>query len=999
MEKEESKQKDNKKKINTKELKESDNVKWLSELSKKSIKVAGGKGANLAEMYNSKFPVPPAFIVTAQAYKYFIENSGLKQKIHDRLAKINIDNAKELREKAKEIQNLIKEVEIPSDLRKEIIECYDILGAENVKDATEGALAILKSAKEPVFVAVRSSATTEDLADASFAGQQETFLNIKGNNDVINAVRDVWASLFTARAIYYRQKKGFPHEKSLIAVIVQKMVNSDKSGVVFTKDPVKGTENVIVEAIFGLGEGIVSGKVLPDQYIVSRDLEILDKKTANKKTAIIRRGSGENQTVKLTENKSKQQVLTTGQIKEIANQGIRLEEHYDKPQDIEFAIENDELYIVQTRPITTLEMKDEQENVEGKIILNGLPASPGVAAGKVKIIESMDDLDKIKKGDVLVTKMTNPDMVVDMQKCDAIITDEGGATSHAAIVSREMGIPCVVGTEKATQTLKDGQKVTVDGRNGKIYEGETGQEKKAEIKPIVKTKTKIKVILDLPHFADRAAKTKSKAVGLLRLEGIIAESGKHPLLFLKNKNLEDYRDLIAKGIEKIAKNFQEVWIRTSDIRSDEYKNLEGAPKEAEINPMLGFHGIRFSLKNTGILEAELEAIKMLAEKYPDKKFGLMFPQVISVKEVKQTKKIFEKYDRDNLRFGIMVETPAACEIIEQLCNEGIEFISFGTNDLTQYTLAVDRGNEDIQELYNEMHPAVLSQIKKVIKICKENNVETSICGQAASKRDMVKFLVRQGIDSISVNADAAYELSIFIHGLEEDIKNPSEFREQEHENKEEQKKHYQQQTSEQTQEQEHEQKQTENQEWVNVNEQKKTDKDENYEDKEKKDELIPDEFPDTDIGFDVFSPKQELKNMYGNEQKSIEQQEERKEEQTQEHEQKSEERIQEKQEHEKQGFIQKAEEFGEKAIHQAEEVAHNAVGKVEHAFENISHHHKEKIEQKQHERDESSVDEEAQQEIMAQEKNKESTQSEENKEDNKNNEDNDEDGDKYLDIF
>ncbi len=739
-------------------------VKWLFELSNKDVSIAGGKGASLAEMYNAKFPVPPAFIVTAQAFERFI--SPIKQKIEKTLDETDVNNTSQLNENSKKIRELIEKQEMPKKMKEEILESYETLGVEKKDfENSKNVLNILNEGKE-VFVAVRSSATTEDLASASFAGQQETLLNVRGEEELIRAIKKCFSSLYTARAIYYREKKGFEHTKALLAVVVQKMINSKKSGVMFTRNPIKDDNNILIEAVFGLGEGIVSGKINPDSYLVSRELEILDKKIGYKKKALVRNDSGKTDEIILTEEKSKEQVLTDTEIKNIADYGLQIEKHYKKPQDIEFAID-DGIYIVQSRPITTT--AKETRKVEGKVLLQGIAASPGIASGKVKIVKKMSDLDKIQKGDILVTEMTNPDMVVTMQKSDAIITDEGGSTSHAAIVSREMGIPCVVGTKQATSLLKDGQIVTVDGGSGKVYEGVVGKEEKKEILPIIKTKTKIKVILDLPDFAERAALTKCEGVGLLRLEGIIAESGKHPLMFLIEKRMEAYTELLKKGIEKIAEHFSSVWIRSSDIRTDEFRNLQGSPKEVEINPMLGFHGIRFSLRNKEILEAEILAVKKVAEKFKEKEFGIMFPQVISTDEVKEAKKVFEKFKRENIKMGIMVETPAACQIIPELCDEGINFISFGTNDLTQYTLAVDRGNENVQDLYNEMHPAVLRQIKRVIKICKEKNVETSICGQAASRPEMVKFLVKQGIDSISVNADAAFEISKIVQQVEEEL--------------------------------------------------------------------------------------------------------------------------------------------------------------------------------------------------------------------------------------
>src|SRR3989344_5879348 len=749
-----------------------DFVKWFSELDKDSIKTAGGKGANLAEIYNLGVAVPPGFVVTAQAYDYFIKKAKIDKKIKELLEKIDYENTKQLDEITALIRASIENSNLPKELEEEILESYDDLSAADINIPKGSALDILNVASEPVFVAVRSSATAEDLADASFAGQQDTYLNIKGEKDLLLNIKKCFASLFTSRATYYRNKKGFKHEETSLAVVVQKMINSDKSGVIFSKDPSYKNDNIIIEAVWGLGEGIVSGRITPDKYVVSEELEIIDKKISEKKEAITRDSSGNQEIVKLREEKAKHQALKEQEIKKLAEMALRLEEHYHKPQDIEFAIEGDEIYIVQTRPITTIGKRIEKAGlteIKGESILSGLAASPGIGVGIVKIIADLKDLDKISKGDILVTKMTNPDMVVTMQKCSAIITDEGGLTAHAAIVSREMGIPCVVGTQEATKKLKDGEVITVDGYTGKIYLGKLAETEKKEVLPVTaKTKTQIKVIVDLPTYAERAAKTGIKKVGLTRIEGIIAESGKHPNYFLKQGKINDYEEVIFKGIKGIADYFEEIWVRTSDIRSDEYQNLEGAPEEIEANPMLGMHGIRFGIKNPKILRAELMALKRVAE-LRKTKIGIMMPQLILLEEVQKVKEILKEINFREAKLGVMIETPAAVQIIKEIVEDGIDFISFGTNDLTQYMLAIDRGNKDVQHLYDEMHPAVLYQLAYVIRVCRKNHVETSICGQAGSKKEMVKFLVEQGISSISVNADAAKEISDYIAEIEKDL--------------------------------------------------------------------------------------------------------------------------------------------------------------------------------------------------------------------------------------
>lgn len=743
-------------------------IAWLPEISKADVPLAGGKGANLGEMYNSGFPVPPAFIVTTNAHHYFMEATGLKEKINHLLSKIDIQDTKQLTEKAKEVREMVIETKMPEDLKQEIIEAYDNFNVDlNEMKGAPDALAIMKTARDSIFVAVRSSATAEDLTEASFAGQQDSFINVKGNDELIQKVKAVFASAFTARAIYYRLKKGFDAYVG-IAAVVQRMINSDKSGVMFSRDPVK-QEHILIEAVFGQGEGIVSGRIKPDSYVVSNDFDIVSESVSEKKIAIVRDSSGITKSVTLSPEKAKQKVLKTFEVKQLAEYAVKLEQHYGHPQDIEFAMEDGAIFIVQTRAVTTLIDKRGDAELSGKILVSGLGASPGVGSGPVRIIRLMEDLDKIKQGDVLVTQMTNPDMVVSMQKASAIVTDEGGVTAHAAIVSREMGIPAVVGTDNATSILEDGQEVTVDGTNGKVYLGKA-ENRKVEVLPVVETKTKIKVLVDLPEFAERAAKTKAYGVGLVRMEGIIATNGKHPLYYEDNEKIDEYQAMLKKGFEKIAENFigKEIWVRTSDIRSDEYANLEGAPKEIERNPMLGLHGIRFSLKHPKIFKAELLAIKELADK--GHKFGVMFPQIISLEEVKAAKKILEELEmmgNPNIKWGLMIETPAAVILIKDFCQQGINFISFGTNDLTQYTLAIDRGNDAVQYLYDETGWAVLKQLSKVIRECKQFKVETSICGQAASKKEMVEFLVGQGIDSLSVNADAAREVSELVKQLED----------------------------------------------------------------------------------------------------------------------------------------------------------------------------------------------------------------------------------------
>lgn len=756
-------------------------VTWFKDLHKDSINIAGGKGANLGEMANLNLPIPNGFAVNAQTYKKYLDKTKIQDRILELLKDLDIENNNKLQATAKQIQQLVVSTPIPEEIAEEIIDNYELLGA-NKKKAHD-----LIEANE-VFVAVRSSATAEDLPEASFAGQQATYLNIKGKKNVVAAVLACWASLFTARAIYYRQKNHFDHDKVLISAIVQKMVNSEQSGVMFTINPSTNQENqIVIEAIFGLGEMIVGGEVNPDLYIVDKNTkEIIKLEVRKKEKGMFRNEQGQNEKQLIPLKEQITQVIPDTQIRELARLGKKIENHYGEPQDIEWAIEGNKIFIVQSRAVTTFKKnicKEDRpciEEEDGKILLKGETASAGVYVGKVKIVHNPSELGKIEKGDILVTKMTTPDMVPAMQRAGAIITDEGGMTCHAAIVSREMGTPCIVGTEYATATLKDGEMVTVHASRGIVYEGKIAvKEKEKPAKPKtekkIETKVNVKVIIDLPNLAEKVAATEADGVGLTRLEIMIAEGGIHPAEYVRQNRIPDYVELLKNGMRKIAQAFhpRPVWFRCSDMRSDEYRNLEGGDQEPkETDPMIGWHAIRRLLDEPQILKAEFQAMKELHDE-DLKNVGVMIPFVIRTEELKKAKEIMRKLGLEpvkNIEFGIMVETPAACWIIEDLCKEGISFVSFGTNDLTQLTLGIDRNNQKIAKLFDEMHPAVLGEIAKVIKVCRQYNVKTSICGQAGSRPEMAEFLVKHGIDSISANGDAVHQVRKVVAEAEEKIK-------------------------------------------------------------------------------------------------------------------------------------------------------------------------------------------------------------------------------------
>ena len=734
-----------------------DAVVWLEEVGKNDLSVVGGKGASLGEMINIGVPVPGGFAVTAQAFRDFINRAGISKKLFEAL-KVDVNEETQLHRAEETAKKLIMEAKVPEDIEKAIKSRYEEM---------------CKREGEQVFVAVRSSATAEDLPDASFAGQQETYLNTRGAEDVFNAVRKCWASLYGARAIFYRVEQGFEHDKVNLSAIVQKMVDSEKSGVMFSSQPSTGEPLVVIESAWGLGESVVSGSVSPDNFVVDRKTKnIVSKYIATKEIMIIRDPKTQKTvTINVPAEKKDAVVLTDSEAIELAKYAEILEKHYGIPQDIEWGVEKNKIYILQSRPITTINngKKTEAATEEsGKVLLRGLGAAPGVATGIVRSIASGRELDKVKQGDIMVTKMTMPDMVPGMKRAGAIVTDEGGMACHAAIVSRELGCPAVVGTKKATSLLKDGMEITVDGGKGIVYEGRVALAAPAKpasaasgggvvfTKPI--TATEIKVNVSEPDRAQAAADTMADGVGLLRIEHMILGLGKTPNWYIKNGKTEEYINELVKGIKVVADAFypKPVWVRTLDAPTDEFRAMEGGEGEPiEHNPMLGWRGIRRDLTETEHFRLEIRAFKKLHDMGLSN-VGIMLPMVQHVREFQKAKAIMvdEDLDLEKIDVGIMVETPGAALTIEDFIEDGIDFISFGTNDLTQYTLAVDRNNENVAGLYSELHPAILKLIEYVVERCNEAGVKTSICGQAGSYPEMAKRLVEIGITSISANIDA-----------------------------------------------------------------------------------------------------------------------------------------------------------------------------------------------------------------------------------------------------
>jgi len=759
----------------------------FKQVDKNDIDLVGGKGANLGEMVKANFPVPPGFIVTAAAYYHILEYNALRPAIKDILSQLNVHDTRSLNHVSKHIKALILKAKVPDDLALEIIQYY---------------LKLSRGINQ-TLVAVRSSATAEDLPDASFAGQQETFLNVQGEANLIQSVRACWASLFEPRAIFYRQEKGFDHFKVGIAVPVQKMVQSDVSGILFTINPVTNDKNqIVIEAIWGLGEKIVQGAYTPDHYLIQKKTwKILQKQVNLQKLQLVF-SKNKNRETKVPRSKQLKPKLKEDQIITLAKLGHQIQQHYYFPQDIEWAIENNQLYIVQTRPVTTIgdlaekSATQPQPKITGlKSLLKGDPASPGIASGYVRLLKSAKELHKIKSGEILVTDMTTPDFVPAMKKAAAIVTNKGGQTSHAAIVSRELGIPCIVGTETATKTLKTGLVITLNGKTGEIFKGsyqpkatsisskktkakKTSPPKKLTPKQLapdlLPTATKIYVNLAEPDLAQSVAQKNVDGVGLLRAEFMIAQMGVHPKKLIHDKKSAKFTHGLIAGLEKFAKAFypRPVVYRTTDFKTNEYANLIGgkAFEPEEANPMLGLRGAYRYINDERVFDLELKAVSHVRKKLGLNNLWLMVPFVRTVQELIQVKKIITVSGlirSPSFKLWMMVEIPSNVILLEDFIQVGLDGVSIGTNDLTMLILGVDRDNNEVTPIYDERNPAVYWALERVIKTCKKHQITSSICGQAPSVYpDLTQKLVEWGITSVSIAPDVIDQTRQIIHQAE-----------------------------------------------------------------------------------------------------------------------------------------------------------------------------------------------------------------------------------------
>jgi pyruvate,water dikinase len=770
-------------------------ILWFSEISKANVPLVGGKNASLGEMYSQLSKkgvlIPNGFAISSFAFRYFLVKNRIDQKLREIFKKVNLRDIKNLKEIGKTARNLILKAQFPQDLKSEIIKSYQKLSKNYKQRETD--------------VAVRSSATAEDLPSASFAGQHETFLNVRGEEKLLKSVKKCFASLFTDRAIAYREEKGFSHLKVALSVGVQKMVRSDlaSSGIMFTLDTESGFRDVVViNSIFGVGEMIVKGKITPDEFYVFKPTlkegyrSIIIKNLRRKAKKLVYKKEGGLKEVPVPKEDQMKFSLTDDEVLTLAKWAMAIEEHYGLPQDIEWAKDGKtgKLFIVQSRPETVFTPKigrvyEEYElKTTRKPILTGIAIGNKVGQGKVHIIEDISKISKFKKGEVLVTKMTDPDWVPVMRIASAIVTAEGGRTCHAAIIGRELGVPTIVGTHIATKVLKNGQEITVDcvTGQGRVFSGKIPFKiKRYNLEKIPKLPVKICLNIGAPESAFKYSFLPVEGVGLAREEFIIAEKIRiHPLALLNYKKLKDKKlkreierltfgyknkaqyfvDKLAEGIAQIGAAFwpHEVIVRFSDFKTNEYRALIGGHlfEPHEENPMLGWRGASryYDLKFQPAFEMECKAIKKVREKFGLKNVVVMIPFCRTPKEAKKVLNLMKKFGlerrKNELKVYIMCEIPSNVILAEEFLKITDGF-SIGSNDLTQCTFGLDRDNATISHVANEFHEGSKRMIKRAIKACRKMKKYSGICGDAPSTIEgFAEFLIDCGIEAISLSPDA-----------------------------------------------------------------------------------------------------------------------------------------------------------------------------------------------------------------------------------------------------
>ena len=733
---------------------------WFDEVGKDDVSLVGGKGANLGEMSRAQIPVPPGFIVSTHSYRQFLRGSGLLPRLRELLDGLDVDDSTRLQTVAAQMREALMRAEVPPQISAEIRHAYAQLGG--------------------AAVAVRSSATAEDLVKASFAGQQATFLNIEGEEAVVRAVQRCWASLFEARAIFYREQQGFDHLSVDLAVPVQRMVQAVTSGIMFTVEPISSDHSIIViEAVYGLGEAAVSGEVSPDHYEVAKDgLQTLTEEHTVQDRQLIRnpaadKGEDPNIWAPVDAVLQAQPKLTAEQLRELAEIGLRVEHHYGRPQDIEWAWADGRFCLLQTRAVTTITAAPTTADTPAPEIavapiLSGAPASPGVASGRVCVVLDPANVIDVHPGEILVAGMTTPDFVPAMKRAAGIITDRGGRTCHAAIISRELGVPCVVGTSTATTSLRSGMQVTVDGSSGRVFADEQPalltwwsgiQAARSSSAAAVQTKTRIYVNLAEPELAETVARRAVDGVGLLRAEFMIAQIGEHPRSFIRDGRQEEFVRKLEEGLRMIVAAFapRPVVYRATDFKTNEYANLVGGKdfEAVEENPMIGYRGAARYIREPDVFAMELDAIKRVRQDHPT--LNLMIPFVRTPEELTQVLRLVEDnglHRGEDFKIWMMAEVPSNVLLLEEFLDAGVDGISIGSNDLTQLVLGIDRDSELFHDQFDERNPAVLKALEHIITTAKRQGVTVSICGQGPSEHpDLTQRLVEWGITSVSVTPD------------------------------------------------------------------------------------------------------------------------------------------------------------------------------------------------------------------------------------------------------